>query len=396
MNNPGTRHQGRNMNDTDPAEHLPKPPPTNRPIMKSLLTQLNSRKRPLAASMALATLLTAGSSMVGNAAPAFSLAWSEYPSWSVFGVAHELKLIDGAQGRQGSIEQKWNVDVVLKEAEYDPCLTMYGAAQCDAVCITTLDALNPALSRPSVVILPTSTSFGADALIVPNTIREVRQLKGVKVFGLAKSVSEYCFNRNLELLGENPADYQFSNMDPGAAAVAMQQKQQAIQAIVVWNPFVLETLSKRKDTHVMFDSTKIPNEIIDSVVMARASLEKPGGRAFAGAVIEAFYRINQRLADAATRDDTLAAIGEKFSNLNLDGMKKVVQQTRFYGTPKEALDLMTGADLRPLTDRVVAFCVKQEIVPSAPKIGYGTAATATGVALRFDPTFIQEVADRLK
>ena len=26
--------------------------------------------------------------------PSFSLAWSEYPSWSVFGVAHELGLVD--------------------------------------------------------------------------------------------------------------------------------------------------------------------------------------------------------------------------------------------------------------------------------------------------------------
>jgi NitT/TauT family transport system substrate-binding protein len=343
-----------------------------------------------------AALLAAVSTPALIGAPSFSLAWSEYPSWSVFGVAHELKLLDGAQGRQGSIEQKWNVDVVLKEAEYDPCLTMYGASQCDAVCITTLDALNPSLSRPSVVILPTSTSFGADALIVPNTIREAKQLKGKKVYGLAKSVSEYCFNRNLELLGENPADYQFSNMDPGAAAVAMQQKQQAIEAIVVWNPFVLETLSKRKDTHVLFDSTKIPNEIIDSVVMAQASLAKPGGRAFAGAVIETFYRINQRLANPATRDDTLVAIGEKFSHLDLEGMKKVVQQTKFYETPKAALDLMTGAELKLLTDKVVAFCVKQEIVPSTPKIGYGTAAAASGVALRFDPSFIQEVEPRLK
>src|SRR5262245_44071583 len=132
------------------------------------------------------------------AAPSFSLAWSEYPSWSVFGVAHSLKLIDGAPGQQGAIEKKWNVDIALKEAEYDPCLTMYGAAQCDAVCITTLDALNPSLSRPSVVILPTSTSFGADALLVPKTIISVKKLRGKKITGLAMRVSEYCINRIIE------------------------------------------------------------------------------------------------------------------------------------------------------------------------------------------------------
>lgn len=323
------------------------------------------------------------------AAPAFSLAWSEYPSWSVFGVAHMLKLVDGREGQLGPIEQKWGVDIVLKEAEYDPCLTMYGSSQCDAVCITTLDALNPALGRPSVVILPTSTSAGADALIVPNSITHIKQLRGKKIFGLAKSVSEYCFTRNLELLKEQPEDYKFSNMDPGAAAVAMQQKQKEVEAIIVWNPFVLETLNKRKDAHVLFDSTTIPNEIIDSVVMAQASLDKPGGKEFACAVIDAFYAVNQRLADPTTRDDTLVALGEKFSHLDLASMKKVVQQTRFYGTPKAALDLLTGGDLKAVTQRVVEFCVKQEIVPSAPKIGYGTKADAGTVALRFDPTYIR-------
>jgi len=323
------------------------------------------------------------------AAPSFSLAWSEYPSWSVFGVAHETKLIDGAQGRQGPIEKKWNVDIVLKEAEYDPCLTMYGAAQCDAVCITTLDALNPSLSRPSVVILPTSTSYGADALIVARSVKDVKQLRGKKIHGLAKSVSEYCFNRNLELAGEKPGDYKFTNMDPGAAAVAFQQKQSEIEAIIVWNPFLLETLNKRKDSHVLFDSTKIPNEIIDSVVVAQASLDKPGGKDFACAVIDTFYAINKRMADPATRDDTLVALGEKFSHLDLASMKKVVQQTKFYSTPKEALDLFTGAEIKSLTAKVTDFCVKQEITASPPKVGYGTKADAAGVNLRLDPSYIK-------
>jgi NitT/TauT family transport system substrate-binding protein len=328
------------------------------------------------------------------APPSFSLAWSEYPSWSVFGVAHETRLIDGAEGKQGPIEKKWNVDIVLKEAEYDPCITMYGAGQCDAACLTTLDALNPARSRPSVVILPTSTSFGADALIVPKTITDIKQLRGKKIHGLAKSVSEYCFNRNLELVGEKPADYKFTNMDPGAAAVAFQQKQSEITAIIVWNPFVLETLNKRKDAHVLFDSTKIPNEIIDSVVMAQSSLDKPGGKDFACAVIETYYAVNKRLADPATRDDTLIAIGEKFSHLDLPAMKKVVQQTKFYGTPKEALDLMTGSEIKSLTKKVTDFCVKQEIVPSAPKVGYGTKAQAGDVALRLDPSYIKLVEEK--
>lgn len=347
--------------------------------------------------LALASLtLLAGSIAAHAAAPSFSLAWSEYPSWSVFGVAHMDKLIDGRPGRQGPIERKWNVDIVLKEAEYDPCLTMYGSAQCDAVCITDMDVLNPSLSRASTIILPTSTSFGADALIVDRRIADIKALRGKKVYGLEKSVSEYCFVRNLELLGEKETDYKFSNMDPGAAAVAMQQKQKDIEAIIVWNPFVLETLNKRPDTKVLFDSTKIPNEIIDCVAVAQSSLDRPGGQDFACAIIETYYELNKRLADPKTGDDTLVALGEKFSHLDLASMKKVVQQTRFYSTPKEGLAVLTGPELPRIMTRVVDFCVKHEITPSAPKVGYGTKEEAPQAALRFDPSYIKLASEKMK
>jgi len=298
------------------------------------------------------------------------------------------------KGALGPIEERWGVDIDLKEAEYDPCLAMYGAGQTDAVCITNMDILNPSLSRPGIAILPTSTSFGADACIVSGAITEVGQLKDVKVRGLALSVSEYCFVRNLEILGESPADYTFVNMDPGAAALAMQQGQEGFDAIVVWNPFVLDTLNKRKDARVLFDSTSIPGEIIDMVVMAKESLEKPGGEAFACAVIDAYYAVNRRMRDPATRDDTLIALGEKFSNLDLQSMRKVVQQTQFYGTPDKGTAVFTNDELKDTMKKVVKFCLAYEIVDSSPKIGYGAAAEAPDVNLRFDGSYIEKAAHK--
>lgn len=326
-------------------------------------------------------------------APVFSLAWSEYPSWSVFGVASELKLVDGKKGALGPIEKKWNVDIELKEAEYDPCLVMYGAGQCDAVCITNMDALNPALSIPSVAVLPTSTSDGADALIVADKVSGIKDLAGKKVYGLAKTVSEYCFVRNLELLGEKDSDYLFTNMDPGAAALAMQQGQAGYDAIVVWNPFVLETLAKRADTKVLFDSTKIPGEIVDMVVVSEAALARPGGEAFACAVADAFYAVCDRMADPATRDDTLVAIGEKFSHLSLESMKKVVEQTKFYATPDAGIAVYGGDAFRAVMDKVAAFCLEREIVPKKPAVAW---AKGEGVQLRFDASFMEKVRDARK
>jgi NitT/TauT family transport system substrate-binding protein len=341
-----------------------------------------------AGALAALALVSFTAARVTAAPPAFSLAWSEYPSWSVFGVAHVSGLIDGHEGEQGPIEKKWGVDIVLKEAEYDPCLQLYGAGQCDAVCITNMDALNPSLSRPSVVILPTSTSFGADACIVTGAVKDLAGLRDVKAYGLEKSVSEYCFVRCLEELGEKDTDHHFTNMDPAAAAVAMQQKQKGYDAIVVWNPFVMETLGKRSDTRVLFDSTRIPNEIIDTVTVAQASLDRPGGREFACAVIDTFYAVCARMNDPATRDDTLIAIGEKFSHLELEAMKKVVEQTRFFATADAGTAVLTGTELKGTMTKVVKFCVDRDITQGTPTVGYGTAAEAKDVNLRFDPSYI--------
>ncbi len=320
--------------------------------------------------------------------PVFSLAWSEYPSWSTFGVAHELGLLNGKEGELGELEKKWKVDVVLKEADYDSCITMYGAGQVDAAALTNMDSLPPAATKPTVAILPTSTSAGADALITTKDITELKQLKGKKVYGLALTVSEYTFVRNLELKGEKEADYTFSNMDPAAAALAMQQKNDGYEAIVVWNPFVMETLAKRDDVHVLADSTSIPGEIVDMVIMSEASLAKPGGDAFAHAVIDAFYQVSAKIEDPKTRDDTLVALGEKFSHLDAEAMKTVVKQTAFYKTADDGIKLFEGEDLKKVMKTVVAFETSHGMLDAEPKIAYGSEK---GAQLRFDASYMKAV-----
>jgi ABC-type nitrate/sulfonate/bicarbonate transport system substrate-binding protein len=301
------------------------------------------------------------------------------------------------------LEKKWNVDVVLKEAEYDPCISMYGAGQVDAVAITNMDILKPSLSRPAVAILPTSTSYGADALLVTKDVGGIEDLKKkkIEVRGLDLSVSEYMFARNLELAGHDPKQFKFVSMDPGAAALAMQQAQENMKAIAVWNPFVLQTLEKRKgDVRVLFDSTSIPGEIIDMVAVARDSLKKPGGAAFAHALIDAFYAVNRDLADKAKRNDTLVAIGEKFANLPLAKMEDVVKQTRFYGTPEAGVGLFTGGPvlagvsekkLEQVMPLVIEFSSTHGIVDKKPAVAYGPAAADDQTNLRFDPSYMQAV-----
>ncbi|MEM6733988.1 MAG: hypothetical protein AAF658_20665, partial [Myxococcota bacterium] len=216
------------------------------------------------------------------------------------------------------------------------------------------------------------------------------------------SVSQYMFARNLELKKQDPKKFKFTSMDPGAAALAMQQKDKKTLSIAVWNPFVMSTLEKRgKDVKVLFDSTSIPGEILDMVVMSEESLKKDGGAAAAHAIIAAFYALNADMADEGKRADTLTAIGEKFANLSAEKMEEVVKMTRFYGTAdagigvfedQALLEGVTEAKLSEVMPQVVKFSMDYGITEKEPKIAYGADGEAN---LRFDPTYMKNVKKAL-
>ena len=234
-------------------------------------------------------------SPVSSKAPfVMSLAYSEYPSWSVFGVAEKHGLIDGAKGKQGSLELKNNVDIVLKLVDYDMCISLYGQGLVDAVCVTNVDVLAPSQRRHTVVVAPTSTSAGADALLATVDSLDKIQWKDLDregksdgkidandrlIYGLEKSVSEFVFEQALLKSGKSPKDYTFVNLDPAAAATALQTNQPNIQAIMVWNPFVLQTLRVNDKVKVVLNSESIPELVIDCLAVGSDVLEKQGSHA---------------------------------------------------------------------------------------------------------------------
>lgn len=327
----------------------------------------------------------AGAEATPGDLPSFSLAWSEYPSWSVFGVAHEKGLLNKAEGELGSIEKELGIDVVLVQADYEACLSQYANSTVDAVCMTNMDALAPATGRDSVAVLPTSTSAGADACIAVG-IDSLEDLKGTPTYGLEMSVSQYAFERGLEAEGADPSEYEFRNMDPANAALAMQTGDAEIKSIMVWNPFVLQTLRDREGSKRLFDSKAIPEEIIDMVVVGKDSLGKPGADKFVQAVLKAFYKVNEMIDAPDTHDETLTALGEKFSSLGVEDMEVVVQETVMYKTPADGAALFEKASFQSETmPAVVDFCVSHNIVEEKPTVGFGDPAAQ----LNFDASYMK-------
>jgi ABC-type nitrate/sulfonate/bicarbonate transport system substrate-binding protein len=325
--------------------------------------------------------------------PSFSVASSEYPSWSTLMVAAKAGLINGEKGgKPGVLEKKWNVDVVLEVKDYDPCLAMFANGAVDAVCMTNMDSLNPALGRPCTAICPTSTSVGADKVIAVG-YKTPEELKGQKVFGLAKSVSQYSYVRELKKRGLNPAEYPFENLDPAAAATALQSSSGEIKAICVWNPYALQTLRTNPRSTTICDSSEIPEEIIDMIVMGNDSLKKEGGENFAALLCDTYYAVCDKLNDSDQKvaDATLTAIGEDFSKLPLDDMRIVVKETRFYDTPAKGKALFTSAAYKETMKIVVDTCVEIGVLENTlPSIGYNDE----GKQLNFSTKYMEMAASK--
>jgi len=277
--------------------------------------------------------------------PVFSLAWSEYPSRSMFGLAEDRGLIDGEAGYVGRMEEAYGVDIVLMVSGYAPSLERFVDGTCDAVCMTNVDALIASETRECVAVLPTSTSDGADACVVVN-VDTLDDLRHHTVFGLDRSVSRYCFLRCLEQLADRqvtiyrPEDFAFVHQDPGAAAVAIQRSAATHQALMAWNPFVLQTLKDRPGAKVLFDSSLIPDEIIDLVVVGKDVLERPDADNFVRSLIATFYKVHEALEDPRRKDERLVALGRDFSNLDAEQMRVALRQTKLLGSPRAAISLV--------------------------------------------------------
>ena len=324
--------------------------------------------------------------------PQFTLAVSEYPSWSgTFLTAWDIGLIDGEAGKLGPIEEKWQIDLIVKDTDYDSCITLFVNGNVDAACLTNIDSLPPSVTRKAVAILPTSTSAGADACLAQPHIETVQALKAVKVRGLSASVSEYTFDKGLEALGENPDEYTFKNLDPVQVGVVLQSG--GIEAGVTWNPVVLETLKANPELKRLFDSSLIEGHIIDMVTASQESMAKPGGDAFGYALCDVYFSICKLMLKEEMKDRILTAMGKRFANLKLENMHTIIKETQFYTTPAKALELFEGDDLpKVMQEDIIPWSLSKGLLETdkIPSISYSNQQTAN---LIFDTQYIRKIAE---
>ena len=324
------------------------------------------------------------------AAPAdkeYAIGWTIYAGWMPWPYAQQAGIVK-------KWADKYHVKIKLIQInDYVESLNQYTAGKLDGVTCTNMDALTiPAAGgRDSTVVMVGDYSNGNDGVVLKGSDR-LADIKGRSVNLVQNSVSQYLLSRALESAGLKPFDVNVVNTSDADIVAAFTAS--TTQAVVAWNPQLLE-IKKQPDAHEVFDSSKIPGEIEDTLLMSTEALKaNPNlGKALTGIWYETMAVMSR---DDDQGKQARAAMAQ-LSGANLDGFETQLKTTFLYATPKAALDFMTGQEIVSANDRVRTFSFANGLfgagAKSADDIGIqfpGGKVLGNGqnIKLRFDPTYV--------
>jgi NitT/TauT family transport system substrate-binding protein len=185
-------------------------------------------------------------------------------------------------------------------------------------------------------------------------IPDVKGLKGTEVSLVELSVSHYLLARALEMNGVKESELKVVNTsDSDIAPAFIANKNQ--KAVVTWNPMVM-SIEQTPGVTKIFDSSKIPGEILDLLVVNTKVLNDDPrfGEALVGAWYEVMNLMSQRGPEA---DKAMAAMAQR-SNASLNEYKAQLRTTAMFWTPEAASDYAHGTEIKEKMDFVRNFCFK--------------------------------------
>jgi NitT/TauT family transport system substrate-binding protein len=295
---------------------------------------------------------------------------------------------------------KYGISVeIVQINDYVESINQYTAGAFDGVSATNMDTL----SIPSgggvdtTALIVGDFSNGNDAIISKGE-GDLASLKGMKLNLVELSVSEYLLVRALESVGLKEADLgglvNTSDADMIAAYATPD-----VQAVVTWNPLV-STIMAEPRANKLFDSSQIPGEIIDLMVVNTETLkDNPAfGKAMAGAWFEAMGL----MSGGTPEGDAMLTEMATASGTDLAGYKAQLDTTAMFYDPAKAVEFTESARLKDTMTAVATFLFDHGILgtnaPSADFVGVAYPdGSATGdpanVKFRYDVTYMKMAAE---
>jgi len=332
------------------------------------------------------------SAAFASAAEPFKVCWSIYVGWMPWGYGAEQKIVD-------KWAKKYGIEIeVVQINDYVESINQYTAGQFDGCVMTNMDALTiPAAGGvDSTALIVGDFSNGNDGVVLKGA-KTLKDIKGQQVNLVELSVSHYLLARGLETVGLKESDVKVVNTSDADMVAVYGTKD--VTAVTTWNPLLSEVLSQPNSTKV-FDSSQIPGEIMDLMIVNTDTLKKnPAlGKALVGAWYEIMGVMSASDKAAATAKTAMAVA----SGTDLAGFESQLASTKMFYTPASALALINSDELLKTMQKVAEFSFDHGLLgdgaPDAKFIGVegpkGVYGDKKNVKLRFDATYMQMAADK--
>lgn len=312
--------------------------------------------------------------------PTFTVGWSVYAGWNPYFYMQKSGILK-------KWADKYGIVIKVQRFDYAASLDSFVAKNIDACTMTNMEALDmpAAAGLDSTAIIVGDYSNGNDAVLVRNNLT-FSSLPGKPIMLVQKTVSEYLLERGMVLNGQQAQLGKLRLINTSDAdIVAAFLNNKSNQAAVTWKPLVSQIVDD-KSVRSIFDSSKIPGEILDLLVVRTELLNTPDGQKFARAITGAWYETIQQVAmgQATAIKYSAAASGD-----SIDSYKEQLKTTALFSTPKSAVDFTSGTDLQKKMDMVRQFCFTHGLLGQGVK-------SVDDVAISYPNGAVQGKKDRIR
>jgi NitT/TauT family transport system substrate-binding protein len=321
----------------------------------------------------------------------FNIAWTIYVGWMPWPYAADSGIVK-------KWADKYGITInVMQINDYVESINQYTAGKFDGVTVTNMDALTiPAAGGvDTTAIIVGDYSNGNDGVVLKKG-KTLADIKGQKINLVELSVSHYLLARGLSTV--KLTEKAIKTVNTSDADIVAAAKSKDTTAIVTWNPQLLEVKSEPGAT-LVFDSSKIPGEIQDLMVVNTETLKDNPD--LAKALVGIWYDTIALMQDGGEKGKAAREAMAKLSGTDLAGFETQLKTTFLYSTPKDAVAFMAGPEMPKIMDLVRTFCFDHNLlgekVKSKDAVGIQMPAASLGsaknVKLRFDATYMKMAAE---
>jgi NitT/TauT family transport system substrate-binding protein len=318
--------------------------------------------------------------------PSFTVGWSVYVGWDPY-------YYMAKSGILRKWADKYGINIKVQRFDYAPSLDAFVSKNIEACVMTNMEALDmpAAAGIDTTAIVVGDYSNGNDAVLVRHDLN-LAQVPGKQVMLVEKTVSQYLFERAMAIngLGDQIKKVKYLNTSDSDIAPAFITDSSK-EVVVTWKPLVSQ-IAKTKGVKTIFNSSQIPGEILDLLVVRTDVLKRPDGSGlkFAKALAGAWYEVMAQMSKPAgpDTDKVLGSIAEA-SQDTVASYKEQLSTTHMFYTPQSAAQMAAAPDLRKTMDLVRVFCFSHGLLGEKTK-------SADDVAIQFPDGSVLGKPDRVR